>query len=63
MCVCVLQCHEACIAIYSSMENKKLSHWVIMSVISMFFCLLIYTLTGELACQSWHGPSFFEVNH
>uniref|UniRef100_A0A4W5M6R5 Solute carrier family 38 member 8 n=1 Tax=Hucho hucho TaxID=62062 RepID=A0A4W5M6R5_9TELE len=40
------QCHEACIAIYSSMENKKLSHWVIISVISMFFCLLIYTLTG-----------------
>ncbi|XP_036951285.1 putative sodium-coupled neutral amino acid transporter 8 [Acanthopagrus latus] len=40
------QCHEACIAIYSSMENKKLSHWVIISVLSMFFCLLIYTLTG-----------------
>ncbi|XP_030622534.1 putative sodium-coupled neutral amino acid transporter 8 [Chanos chanos] len=40
------QCHEACIAIYSSMENKKLSHWVFISVVSMFFCLLIYTLTG-----------------
>uniref|UniRef100_A0A667YKH7 Solute carrier family 38 member 8 n=1 Tax=Myripristis murdjan TaxID=586833 RepID=A0A667YKH7_9TELE len=40
------QCHEACIAIYSSMENQKLSHWVVISVISMFFCLLIYTLTG-----------------
>ncbi|KAM3876596.1 putative sodium-coupled neutral amino acid transporter 8 [Diretmus argenteus] len=40
------QCHEACIAIYSSMDNQKLSHWVIISVISMFFCLLIYTLTG-----------------
>ncbi|XP_053179145.1 putative sodium-coupled neutral amino acid transporter 8 [Scomber japonicus] len=40
------QCHEACIAIYSSMENQKLSHWVIISVVSMFFCLLIYTLTG-----------------
>uniref|UniRef100_A0A3P8Y656 Amino acid transporter transmembrane domain-containing protein n=1 Tax=Esox lucius TaxID=8010 RepID=A0A3P8Y656_ESOLU len=40
------QCHEACIAIYSSMENKKLSHWVMISVISMLFCLLIYTLTG-----------------
>ncbi|KAG9336989.1 hypothetical protein JZ751_030008 [Albula glossodonta] len=40
------QCHEACIAIYSSMENKKLSHWVIISVVSMFFCLLIYSLTG-----------------
>ncbi|KAJ8406629.1 hypothetical protein AAFF_G00302030 [Aldrovandia affinis] len=40
------QCHEACIAIYSSMENKKLSHWVIISVVSMLFCLLIYSLTG-----------------
>ncbi|KAL3065414.1 hypothetical protein OYC64_015566 [Pagothenia borchgrevinki] len=40
------QCHEACIAIYSSMENKKLLNWVIISVVSMFFCLLIYTLTG-----------------
>nr|XP_006641460.1 PREDICTED: putative sodium-coupled neutral amino acid transporter 8 [Lepisosteus oculatus] len=40
------QCHEACIAIYSSMENKRISHWVIISVTSMFFCLLIYTLTG-----------------
>uniref|UniRef100_A0A665TRV1 Solute carrier family 38 member 8b n=1 Tax=Echeneis naucrates TaxID=173247 RepID=A0A665TRV1_ECHNA len=40
------QCHEACIAIYSSMENQKLSHWVVISVVSMFFCLLIYTLTG-----------------
>ncbi|GAA6227841.1 putative sodium-coupled neutral amino acid transporter 8 [Lates japonicus] len=40
------QCHEACIAIYSSMENQRLSHWVVISVVSMFFCLLIYTLTG-----------------
>ncbi|XP_070689142.1 putative sodium-coupled neutral amino acid transporter 8 [Pempheris klunzingeri] len=40
------QCHEACIAIYSSMENQKLGHWVVISVVSMFFCLLIYTLTG-----------------
>ncbi|XP_056135150.1 putative sodium-coupled neutral amino acid transporter 8 [Lampris incognitus] len=40
------QCHEACIAIYSSMENQKLFHWVIIAVISMLFCLLIYTLTG-----------------
>ncbi|XP_074523044.1 putative sodium-coupled neutral amino acid transporter 8 [Halichoeres trimaculatus] len=40
------QCHEACIAIYSSMENQKISHWVLISVLSMFFCLLIYTLTG-----------------
>uniref|UniRef100_H2LYH2 Solute carrier family 38 member 8b n=1 Tax=Oryzias latipes TaxID=8090 RepID=H2LYH2_ORYLA len=40
------QCHEACIAIYSSMENQKLCHWVVISVLSMLFCLLIYTLTG-----------------
>ncbi|XP_072321194.1 putative sodium-coupled neutral amino acid transporter 8 [Eucyclogobius newberryi] len=40
------QCHEACITIYSSMENQKISHWVGISVVSMFFCLLIYTLTG-----------------
>ncbi|KAK7913062.1 hypothetical protein WMY93_013273 [Mugilogobius chulae] len=40
------QCHEACIAIYSSMENQKISHWVGIAVVSMFFCLLIYTLTG-----------------
>ncbi|KAI5608282.1 putative sodium-coupled neutral amino acid transporter 8, partial [Silurus asotus] len=37
---------EACIAIYSSMENKRISHWVFISVASMIFCLLIYTLTG-----------------
>ncbi|XP_077448856.1 putative sodium-coupled neutral amino acid transporter 8 isoform X1 [Stigmatopora argus] len=40
------QCHEACIAIYSSMENQKITHWIVISVISMLFCLLIYTLTG-----------------
>ncbi|KPP66720.1 hypothetical protein Z043_114750 [Scleropages formosus] len=39
-------CHEASVAIYSSMENKTLSHWVLVSVVSMFFCLLIYSLTG-----------------
>ncbi|XP_029991740.1 putative sodium-coupled neutral amino acid transporter 8a [Sphaeramia orbicularis] len=40
------QCHEASIAIYSSMENQRLSHWVVISVVSMFFCLIIYSLTG-----------------
>ncbi|XP_072291250.1 putative sodium-coupled neutral amino acid transporter 8a [Eucyclogobius newberryi] len=40
------QCHEASIAIYSSMENQKLSHWVLISVLSMIFCLIIYSLTG-----------------
>ncbi|KAM4618524.1 putative sodium-coupled neutral amino acid transporter 8a [Polymixia lowei] len=40
------QCHEASIAIYSSMENQRLSHWVLISVVSMIFCLVIYSLTG-----------------
>nr|XP_046251035.1 putative sodium-coupled neutral amino acid transporter 8a isoform X3 [Scatophagus argus] len=40
------QCHEASIAIYSSMENQRLSHWVFISVVSMIFCLVIYSLTG-----------------
>ncbi|XP_029909143.1 putative sodium-coupled neutral amino acid transporter 8a [Myripristis murdjan] len=40
------QCHEASIAIYSSMENQRLSHWVVISVVSMIFCLIIYSLTG-----------------
>lgn len=60
-----LQCHEACIAIYSSMENQKLSHWAWISVLSMFFCLLIYTLTGGflskdslcIVALSWKLPN------
>ncbi|XP_026222047.1 putative sodium-coupled neutral amino acid transporter 8a [Anabas testudineus] len=40
------QCHEASIAIYSSMENQRLSHWAFISVVSMIFCLIIYSLTG-----------------
>ncbi|KAG8437725.1 hypothetical protein GDO86_008438 [Hymenochirus boettgeri] len=40
------QCHEACIAIYCSMKTKCLSHWVLVSVVSMLICLLIYSLTG-----------------
>ncbi|XP_056269037.1 putative sodium-coupled neutral amino acid transporter 8 [Pseudoliparis swirei] len=47
------QCHEACIAIYSSMENQNLFHWVIISVVSMIFCLLIYTLTGVYGFMSF----------
>uniref|UniRef100_A0A663DPR6 Solute carrier family 38 member 8 n=1 Tax=Aquila chrysaetos chrysaetos TaxID=223781 RepID=A0A663DPR6_AQUCH len=41
-----LQCHEACVAIYSSMRNQSFSHWVTVSVLSMLICLLIYSLTG-----------------
>ncbi|XP_041853287.1 putative sodium-coupled neutral amino acid transporter 8a [Melanotaenia boesemani] len=40
------QCHEASIAIYSSMENQRLSHWVFVSVVAMIICLVIYSLTG-----------------
>ncbi|KAB5574940.1 hypothetical protein PHYPO_G00214860 [Pangasianodon hypophthalmus] len=40
------QCHECCVAVYSSLGNKKLSNWVIISLLSMFICLVIYTLTG-----------------
>ncbi|KAM4573531.1 putative sodium-coupled neutral amino acid transporter 8a [Odontesthes bonariensis] len=40
------QCHEASIAIYSSMENQRLSHWVFVSVVAMIICLIIYSLTG-----------------
>uniref|UniRef100_UPI00398F1025 putative sodium-coupled neutral amino acid transporter 8 n=1 Tax=Pristiophorus japonicus TaxID=55135 RepID=UPI00398F1025 len=40
------QCHEASVAIYSSMQNRKLSHWILISVLSMVTCLLIYSITG-----------------
>uniref|UniRef100_A0A3B3C2W1 Solute carrier family 38 member 8a n=1 Tax=Oryzias melastigma TaxID=30732 RepID=A0A3B3C2W1_ORYME len=40
------QCHEASIAIYSSMEDQQLSHWVAVSVVAMVICLIIYSLTG-----------------
>ncbi|XP_026570229.1 putative sodium-coupled neutral amino acid transporter 8 [Pseudonaja textilis] len=40
------QCHEACVAIYCSLSDKRLSHWVVISVLSMLFCLLIYSMTG-----------------
>ncbi|NXD24558.1 AVT2 protein, partial [Spelaeornis formosus] len=42
------QCHEACVAIYSSMHNRSFSHWVAVSVLSMLICLLIYSLTAGL---------------
>ncbi|XP_062923409.1 putative sodium-coupled neutral amino acid transporter 8a isoform X2 [Mobula hypostoma] len=40
------QCHEASVAVYSSMRNKSLSHWVLISILSMLACLLIYSVTG-----------------
>ncbi|NXY55046.1 AVT2 protein, partial [Callaeas wilsoni] len=42
------QCHEACVAIYSSMRNQSFSHWVTVSMLSMLICLLIYSLTAGL---------------
>lgn len=45
----VSQCHEASIAIYSNMEDRRLSHWVCVSVAAMFICFIIYTLTGQTA--------------
>lgn len=58
-----LQCHEACIAIYSSMENQKLSHWVCISTLSMLFCLLVYTLTGASVCRVSNASWDFVSNH
>ncbi|XP_038596497.1 putative sodium-coupled neutral amino acid transporter 8 [Tachyglossus aculeatus] len=40
------QCHEASVAVYCSMHNRKLTHWFTVSVLSMLICLLIYSLTG-----------------
>ncbi|XP_013887784.1 putative sodium-coupled neutral amino acid transporter 8 isoform X2 [Austrofundulus limnaeus] len=40
------QCHEASIAIYSNMEDRRLSHWVCVSVAAMIICFIIYSLTG-----------------
>ena len=49
-----LQCHEACVAIYSSMHNQSFSHWVAVSVLSMLICLLIYSLTGNPSTGALH---------
>lgn len=56
--LCWFQCHEASIAIYSSLENQRLSHWVFISVISMIFCFVIYSLTGQMtsSASSLHNP-------
>ncbi|KAM8983526.1 solute carrier family 38 member 8 isoform 1-T1 [Ara ararauna] len=48
------QCHEACVAIYSSMRNQSFSHWVAVSVVSMLICLLIYSLTGNPSTRDLH---------
>ncbi|XP_051024687.1 LOW QUALITY PROTEIN: putative sodium-coupled neutral amino acid transporter 8 [Acomys russatus] len=40
------QCHEAAVSIYCSMRNQNLSHWALVSVLSLLACCLIYSLTG-----------------
>lgn len=50
------QCHEACVAIYSSMRNQSFSHWVTVSVLSMLICLLIYSLTGNPSTKHFTPP-------
>ncbi|XP_063190323.1 solute carrier family 38 member 8 isoform X1 [Chroicocephalus ridibundus] len=50
------QCHEACVAIYSSMRNQSFSHWVAVSVLSMLICLLIYSLTGNPSAAALPPP-------
>ncbi|KAM6223446.1 solute carrier family 38 member 8 [Rhynchocyon petersi] len=40
------QCHEAAISIYCSMRNQHLSHWALVSTLSLLACCLIYSLTG-----------------
>lgn len=41
------QCHEAAVSIYRSMCNQSLSHWALVSVLSLLACCLIYSLTGK----------------
>ncbi|XP_066205563.1 solute carrier family 38 member 8 [Saccopteryx leptura] len=40
------QCHEAAVSIYCSMRNRSLSHWALVSVLSLLACCLVYSLTG-----------------
>ncbi|KAM4800728.1 solute carrier family 38 member 8 [Urocitellus parryii] len=40
------QCHEAAVSIYCSMRSQSLSHWALVSVLSLLSCCLIYSLTG-----------------
>ncbi|XP_046536330.1 putative sodium-coupled neutral amino acid transporter 8 isoform X2 [Equus quagga] len=39
------QCHEAAVSIYCSMRNQRLSHWALVSVLSLLACCLVYSLT------------------
>ncbi|XP_021112310.1 putative sodium-coupled neutral amino acid transporter 8 [Heterocephalus glaber] len=40
------QCHEAAVSIYCSLRPRSLSHWALVSVLSLLACCLVYSLTG-----------------
>ncbi|XP_057349021.1 putative sodium-coupled neutral amino acid transporter 8 isoform X3 [Manis pentadactyla] len=40
------QCHEAAISVYCSMRHQSLTHWALVSVLSLLACCLVYSLTG-----------------
>lgn len=40
------QCHEAAVSIYCSMRNQSLSHWALVSLLSLLACCLVYSLIG-----------------
>ncbi|XP_058135632.1 solute carrier family 38 member 8 [Dasypus novemcinctus] len=40
------QCHEAAVSVYCSMRSRALSHWALVSVLSLLACCLVYSLTG-----------------
>lgn len=42
----VFQCHEAAVAVYSSMSRRSLCHWALVSALSLLACCLVYSLTG-----------------
>lgn len=46
-CAPVFQCHEAAVSIYCSMRSQSLSHWALVSVLSLLGCCLVYSLTGK----------------
>lgn len=43
----VFQCHEAAVSIYCSMRNQSLSHWALVSLLSLLACCLVYSLIGK----------------
>ncbi|XP_015863909.2 solute carrier family 38 member 8 isoform X1 [Peromyscus maniculatus bairdii] len=40
------QCHEAAVSIYCSMRNQSISHWALVSMLSLLACCIVYSLTG-----------------